>query len=295
MLQLLQSILRLPQMDPIWLTEKPPPRDPLLISIDCEGGVNTPIHEIGVSVLDTRYLRKLSFTASTISDYQRAITTYNYSLRGPSKATARKPKSYLFDKWARASKPEFRGILDDIMGNGIETKPEREIMMVGHEFPTDYESMAREDLHRAIPDVSILDTHVISRRVYLKEKRARNIDLSLGGLCTELKIPQYPEILHNGGNDSHLTLRVLLLLALRSVLYVDLSASDRDICSVLRAVARSPLLRDTPYEDTLFEKTMEAEYAQKEFNVPLGAKQNLPKGNTFTSKSTIPLEMRKED
>lgn len=126
-------------------------------------------------------------------------------------------------------------------------------------------AMTRDDLH--LPKAPQLDTYVIAQQLHLHERSIRPMRLTLGGLLDEHRIPYHPGILHNGGNDSHLTLRLLLMLAVRSVKDSKLSASEKSSVSVLRAIALTPLMKHPRFNDALFKEKMETTYAKEEFNV----------------------------
>lgn len=256
MIQLLQSSLGLPQEDRIWLSKRPAPKDPLFLSIDCEfmPGLDRGVREVGISTLDTRALKNLSVETSTVSELQNVITTYNFTRR-----EKEKPRAYIFDKWAHATREELSGFIRHLM------RLRRDVVIIGQSIPFDVLAMTRDDLH--LPKAPQLDTYVIAQQLHLHERSIRPMRLTLGGLLDEHRIPYHPGILHNGGNDSHLTLRLLLMLAVRSVKDSKLSASEKSSVSVLRAIALTPLMKHPRFNDALFKEKMETTYAKEEFNV----------------------------
>lgn len=122
MIQLLQSSLGLPQEDRIWLSKRPAPKDPLFLSIDCEfmPGLDRGVREVGISTLDTRALKNLSVETSTVSELQNVITTYNFTRR-----EKEKPRAYIFDKWAHATREELSGFIRHLM------RLRRDVVIIG--------------------------------------------------------------------------------------------------------------------------------------------------------------------
>jgi hypothetical protein len=173
---------------------------------------------------------------------------------------ALRPRKYLFDLWANVQRSEMQEVLAHLFANeqkrtSVNGKPSREVILVRHSFQGDAKSIAKERF--VLPDVAVLDTWAISRRVLkpimYNKKTKISLDLPLRRLCQVFGIPCNEKLFHNGGNDSHFTMRALLVLAVRSVEHEELSGSVWNTCSVLEAVARSPLLRDEQFEGMLYD------------------------------------------
>ncbi|KAE8451316.1 hypothetical protein EG329_004482 [Mollisiaceae sp. DMI_Dod_QoI] len=223
--------------------------DPLLVSIDCEFYETDPskhtIREIGISILDTRYLKSLSQVSSSTSAFQNAIsTTYNLTFECAINKV-KNPSKFLFTTSARVSKSELKDVLREFTEarNSIKQGKSRDVIIVGHDFAWDLQVLAHENF--LVPNVELLDTLKIAREILANRTDGGStaIDYTLRALLQGFHISHTARNLHNGGNDSHLTLRLLLMLAVESIRGTLHAPLQQSTASVLTAAARSPLRR----------------------------------------------------
>ncbi|KUJ17474.1 uncharacterized protein LY89DRAFT_733323 [Mollisia scopiformis] len=268
MTRLLQQSLGIPVSQVDTETIQQASVDPVFISIGCEFST-TAIREIGISILDTRHLRDLSVTSSSICDFQRAIQSYNFEFwKAKQKPISRAPrKTFIFGQSALVDKPELRLILH----NFSRADAARELVVVGHGLGSDLKWLASEDF--LLPDVKVLDTQAVATHLFpeLKDRAVTrkgdevdlNVRTGLGKLVDKLGIPHSERYFHNAGNDSNFTMRLLLMLAIQSTGETLQPTETDSKLLVLQAIANTPLIRVPKYDDMLFEQTITDEMFER--------------------------------
>lgn len=136
-----------------------------------------------------------------------------------------------------------------------------------------------------LPNAPILDTNVIARRLKKIEPVNSRENTSLGGLLQYFQISHHKSIMHDGGNDSNLTMRALLMQAVRSLQGYELSEHDENTCRKLEAIARSPLVSHERFEKTLFSRATE-------YGDPLWVSEALPDLRVCLSRDRKELKRR---
>lgn len=214
--------------------------EPIFVSFDVAHGNKKGFSAIGVSLLDTRsFAGKLKNREHTHSPLWTRTYIFHYGSQGVRLAQ----KRALFDGDAQKVTPTDRMSLlshlfcyynekvepccqsqkflpfqpsardPHLSSKAAADSNARPIVVVGHSIPQDIYSLSKVgfDITQAAPVVAFMDTQTISRELYWKEDRSKNI--SLKDLCTLIGFQ--PIKLHNSGNDAAYTLVVLLSLASR--------------------------------------------------------------------------------
>ncbi len=178
--------------------------------------------QVGIAILDTRDL---------ISSPPRdAISTYNFVTGSPSYCAAT-AKKYLFGETITIHQRNILFNLDSLVPRT------RNIVLVGHDVVNDLKilQLLHFDLHTSI--VGILDT----RKIVSTILALSNISHRLSSILSELGCPF--QNLHVAGNDAYFTLRVLLLLAIRSYTDKVVDSRHQEVLAALKAITNVSIPR----------------------------------------------------
>lgn len=172
------------------------PRDPVVVCIATEHSRQN-LYEFGISTFDTRDLH-----------FAPVITTYNYQT--PLYATS--PRSFLFGRSESISLKSLASLIERVLRTGSPlrgARNSRDVLVIGHSIDYDFRLLIQNKVlnKSQLEDLFVLDTYEMSKDI-LEES------LSMKRLLEVLHIPFIN--LHNGGNDSNVTLKALLMLAVYS-------------------------------------------------------------------------------
>ncbi|CZR68260.1 uncharacterized protein PAC_18159 [Phialocephala subalpina] len=185
-------------------------QDPVLVSLDTEGQLIT---EFGLSILDTRDLQNLAAT----DDLAAAISNHNFILR---KRWGRDDKHFKFGT-SKSLEPRWtRWVLEKVLRTGSldpDCVEPRNVILVGHALAGDLQLLTRQPKGKFdildFPDIPIIDTSHFGRTFF--DLRS---DPSLVVLANRLGIKKSSRGFynHNAGNDANMTLKVLIMFAVKS-------------------------------------------------------------------------------
>lgn len=235
-LMLLQHFLGL---SPSSITSKDD--DVVFVAVDFENTQNLlgkfrPRHEcqVGISILDTRDLA---------SSPETAIKTHNF-ISGSRVYCAANSQRFCFGDSVAIYYHAIRKVIESLLDR------ERKIVLVGHDIRQ--EILVLHSIHFDLDSsiVGYLDTQLMTMELL---DLPTNHCLSLKGLikCFGGIRGYSPSMLHNAGNDANFTMRVLLLIAEKSVQGTVLAdAAQFWKPHAILAIARSPITV-TPFYDTL--------------------------------------------
>lgn len=219
--------------------------DVVFVSLDVEGSFHT-IREIGISILDTRHLRDLKHDPSSI------VSTYNYRIWTDKKAEMQHP--FRFGTSKRLEKRWMGWLIEKCLKTGspdlTKTEP-RTTVLVGHNLRSDFEVLGRTKrggrfVIQNFPKQLILDTAFLRGQEYRGPRQT--FTRTLKDTCTEFGIETTKSTLHCAGNDSNLTMKALLIVAVQSCTAEELNPAQQERRDFLEAIARQPLPR-CPFKD----------------------------------------------
>jgi hypothetical protein len=148
--------------------------------------------QVGLAILDTKKLDSLPL--------HRAILVHNFST-GSSPYCAKASRKFLFGKSLTISRKSMLGHIESLIPES------RQVVLVGHDIRNDLHALRLLNFKFPTSIIGILDTSRI----------ARELDVTASSLADLLEVFQCPfDRLHCAGNDAYFTLRVLLLLAIKS-------------------------------------------------------------------------------
>lgn len=177
---------------------------------------------VGIAILDTRDLIS--------SPPQTAMSTYNFVTGSPSYCAAT-TKKYLFGETISIHQRDILFNLESLIPRT------RNIVLLGHDVANDLKilQLLHFDLHTSI--VGTLDTgRIVSTVLSLP-----NIPHTLSSILSELGCPF--QNLHVAGNDAYFTLRVFLLLAIRSYTNEVVDSRHQKVLAALKAITNVPIPR----------------------------------------------------
>jgi hypothetical protein len=184
-------------------------QDPVFICIDTEG-----LREIGISILDTRHFNDIGSAAEIPSIKSSLISSFNYHIKRNARAEWERPFQFGTSQTINANL--VHPLLQKIFRTGHPDPDRKEIrntVLVGHAF-LDADIATIQKLTWApwtfenYPYVLHFDTQSVRQAIFGGSPRYK-----LETLLNKMKVPY--KHLHNGGNDAHFTLKVLLSLAVR--------------------------------------------------------------------------------
>lgn len=196
------------------------------------------VDEVGVSILDTRDIFKLPLSSNLsdiISSDSRRINN-QIPLYRP---------TFLFGTSEVIARDDLEQYLNSKILIKDENSGNRNIVIVGQEIRAERLAMKHigvdlYDFDNYPSVVGILDTRMLSYLV-LEKRPEFTYNTSLDGLLESFGIPYQKEYLHVAGNDANFTLKVLLMIAARSVEGLDLNADQRCTVAKIQAVAQASI------------------------------------------------------
>ncbi|CZR68261.1 uncharacterized protein PAC_18160 [Phialocephala subalpina] len=210
--------------------------DPVFVCLDTEGYIGS-VREIGLTILDSRNLNN----PDNISDWSRVLESHNYIVRKDLKAEASRP--FNFGTSQRMNRRWSGWLLEKVLRTGspdpARTEP-RNVILVGDSIFYDLHGLARTERGKldftSIPDVPVIDTADLAYGVFKLQPWLRP---GLTELIDWLEIESKGITWHNAGNDANATMKVMLMLALRSYEKLDLKDKDEDRANMLRHIVRA--------------------------------------------------------
>lgn len=201
--------------------------DGVLVSIDFEHLENLQQDEslnldtqVGLALLDTRHL------ATSKSD--EIISTFNFA-SGSQQYCKKVSKKFLFGKSISIHQRDLLNSIQSLIPTS------RHIILVGHAVINELQVLKKLKLD-FLEVIAILDTQRIAHQVLPECSPCGH---GLGDLLDEFGCPY--DKLHCAGNDAHFTLRLLLLLAAKSLP----ASNDAQHLHRLKEIALTPLPHQT--------------------------------------------------
>lgn len=176
--------------------------------------------QVGISILDTKDLIS--------SPPQDIISTYNLVTGSPSYCATAK-KKFLFGETITIHQRDILFNLESFVPRT------RNIVLVGHDIANDPKVLQLLHFDRHTSIVGILDTGKIVSAVLTLP----NVLSTLSRILSELQCPF--QNLHVAGNDAYFTLRVFLLLAIRSYRDEVVDSRHQEILAALKAITNVPI------------------------------------------------------
>ena len=176
--------------------------------------------QVGISILDTRDLIS--------SPPQETISTYNFVTGSPSYCAVA-TKKFLFGETITIHQRDILSNLESLIPRT------RNIVLGGHDVANDLKVLQHLHFDRHTSIVGILDTGKIVSAVLALP----NILSTLSSILSELQCPF--QNLHVAGNDAYFTLRVFLLLAIRSYTDEVVDSRHQEILAALKAITNVPI------------------------------------------------------
>ncbi|KAK0099942.1 hypothetical protein ONS95_013235 [Cadophora gregata] len=198
--------------------------EPVFVSVDTEGH---PMREIGISILDTRNLD----AAAPFAQLSTLISSHNFRTWKCKNAEDEKP--FRFGRSVKLQSRWKGWLMKKVLETGSPdmsvTEP-RNVILVGHAIVDDLHNFAtaRKGKFRITdhPTIPIFDTQHLAH--------GDGDPRSLLDILIETKVPFAN--LHNGGNDAHYTLKLLLLIAVNSCQGLELTSAQEARRDLLKAL-----------------------------------------------------------
>jgi hypothetical protein len=206
--------------------------DAVFVAIDTEG-FHQRVRELGVSILDTRILRKLK----PDDDISKAISTFNYTTWKYDNSN-KKRAIFRFGETQYIKDSSVGWLLGHILRTGsIDTtcKEPRNTILVGHSIGADLGKLTRKRkgkfYMRNFLKLLIIDTQTIAQKMFG------------GNLPRLMDLGKQMELLfdpHSAGNDANTTMRLMLMLVVANLDKSEIGVELRERMDLLEKIAREP-------------------------------------------------------